>query len=155
MPCNLYGGEENLSCYAPYNSFLKLVYTPEFQIVELNIEGKKFRVIIQEIQFHPVTDKIIHIDFLELTGGSKLTAEIPIKLVGHAVGEAEGGKVQQRLRKLKIKCLPKKLVEHIEVNVEHLELGKSVKVRELNLEEMEILTSLGTPHCLCSYSTCC
>ncbi len=145
IPCNLYGADENIGFYAPYNSFLKLVYTADFQIVELNIEGREAKAIIQEIQFHPVTDKILHIDFLELTGGSKVIAEIPINLIGRAIGEQEGGKVQQRLRKLKIKCLPKKLVEHIEVSVEHLALGKSVKVSELDLEEMEILTPAGTP----------
>lgn len=146
VPCNLYGGKENIHFSAPYNSFLKLVYNPDFFKVQVHIDGRQYDTLIKEIQFHPVTDRILHVDFIELVPGKKVKAEIPLKLTGLAQGVKDGGKLIQKLRKLKVKALPEHLTEAVEINVESLQLGKSIYVRDINnLQGIEILNSPEVP----------
>ena len=122
IPCNVYGAGENISFSAPSKSFRSLVYTPDFHTAEIKIGDKSFECIIKEIQFEPVTDAIIHIDFLQLVPSKKIVVEIPIRLTGTPVGIKTGGKLIQRLKKLKVKTTPEKLSKAIEVNCENLEL---------------------------------
>ena len=96
--CNLYGGEENVMFSAPYNSFNPIVYSPDFYQVEVKLDGKSYTALVKDIQYHPVTDQIQHIDFLELVPGKIVVAEIPIVLVGQAAGVKAGGKLVQKLR---------------------------------------------------------
>lgn len=146
IPCNLYGGSENILFQAPYSAFKNLIYNPNFFTVKVTIEGKEYNTIIKDVQFHPVTDKILHVDFLELVPEKKIVTEIPVHLTGLPIGvKIGGGKLRQKVRKLKVKSLAKHLIEHIEVNVEDLQLGKSIKVEELNIENMEVLTSPYIP----------
>lgn len=139
VPCNLYGGEDNITFSAPYNKFNALVYNHEFFTVDVTVEGKTYSTIIKEIQFHPVTDKILHIDFLELVPGKPVVAEIPVTLTGLAAGVKNGGKLVQKLRTIKVKATPETLVDNITVDVTKLKLGRSVKVRDISVEGSEIL----------------
>jgi large subunit ribosomal protein L25 len=145
VPCNLYGGKENVNFYAPYNSFLKLIYNPDFFKVEVTVGGKQYSALIKEVQLNPVTDRINHIDFLELVSGKKVNAEIPLKFVGQSQGVKDGGKFVQKMRKLKVKATPENLTEVIEVNIDHLELGKSVYVRDIKTNNIEIVNSPEIP----------
>ena len=143
--CNLYGGTDSLSFYAPYLAFQHIVYSPDFFTVNVEVGGKSVNTIIKEIQFHPVSDRIVHIDFLELVPGKKIFAEIPVELVGQAEGVKAGGKLVQKVRKVKVKVDPEHLVDKITVNVESLKLGKSIKIKEIEAGELEILTSGNIP----------
>ncbi len=145
VPCNLYGGKTNVNFYAPYNSFLKLVYNPDFFKVNVTIDGKTYETLIKEIQFNPVTDRISHIDFLELTPGKKVIAEVPLNLVGQSEGVKAGGKLIQKMRKLKIKATPENLKDAVEVSIETLGLGKSIYVRDIKEEGLEIINSPEIP----------
>jgi large subunit ribosomal protein L25 len=145
IPCVIYGGEKNVAFSAPKRSFKKLVYTPEIYVVNLNIDGKEYKAIMKDIQFHPVTENILHVDFQELRDDRVITTEIPVQLKGMAEGVKEGGRQIQKLRKLKVKLLPKDLREHIEIDVSDVVLGQSVKVGDLNIPGYEFLNSLGAP----------
>ena len=145
VPCNLYGGEDNITFSAPYNKFNALVYNHEFFTVDVTVEGKTYKTIIKEIQFHPVSDKILHIDFLELVPGKPVTAEIPVTLTGLAAGVKNGGKLVQKLRTIKVKATPENLIDNINVDVTKLKLGRSVKVREVSVEGAEILNPGAIP----------
>lgn len=145
VPCNLYGGADNITFSAPLSAFNHLVYNPDFFTVEVIVDGKSYNTIIKEIQFHPVSDRILHVDFLELVPGKPVIAEIPVALVGLAMGVRNGGKLMQKLRKLKVKATPEALVEKIEINVEKLRLGKSIKVREVSVDGLEILNPGPVP----------
>ncbi len=131
VPAVLYGGKEQLH-FAIYAPDLKdLVYTPEVNFVELDIAGSKVKAILQDIQFHPLTEKILHIDFLQLFDDKRLTMDIPVKLTGTSPGVKMGGKLVQKLRKLKVNALPNDMPQYVEVAMESLEVGKSVRVRDL------------------------
>lgn len=145
VPCVIYGGGETVHFSAPYNAFTKIIYNPDFFTVKITVGGKEYNTLVKDVQFHPVTDKITHIDFLELNDSKKVTAEIPVKLHGQAAGVKAGGVLDQKMRKLKIKALPKDLIEHLDINVETLELGKSIKVSDVNIANVEILNQPYLP----------
>ncbi|MFY0600852.1 MAG: 50S ribosomal protein L25/general stress protein Ctc [Cyclobacteriaceae bacterium] len=141
VPSVLYGGDEQIHFYAPMILFREVVYTDEAHFVELNIEGHKTRAILQDIQFHPVSEIILHADFLELHVGKYIKMDIPIHPIGSAPGVANGGKLIRKVRFLSVRALPKNMPEHIDVDVSELGLGKTIKVGELNVGEYEILNS--------------
>lgn len=145
VPCNLYGGKENVNFSAPYNDFTKLIYTPDFFKVEIEVEGNKYEAVIREVQFHPVTDKITHVDFLELIPGRAITVDIPVELTGLAKGVKNGGKLILKTRKIRIKSTPENMVDLIKVDVTKLALGKSIKVAAIEADGFEILTSASIP----------
>lgn len=145
VPCVIYGGGETIHFSAPYNAFQKIVFNPDFFTVKITVGGKEYNTIVKDVQFHPVTDKITHIDFLELQDSKKVTAEVPVRVHGQAAGVKAGGVLDQKLRKLKIKALPKDLVDQVNINVETLELGKSIKVSDLSLDNVEILNQPYLP----------
>ena len=130
VPCVLYGGKEQYHFSAPASSFKGLVYTPEVHTVELDIDGAKFKAIMKDIQFHAVSDKILHIDFLELNDAKKVTIEIPVKIKGNSVGVRAGGQLINKLRKLKISALPKDLPDLVELKIDDMNIGDSVRVRD-------------------------
>ncbi|MEE3113147.1 MAG: 50S ribosomal protein L25, partial [Bacteroidota bacterium] len=121
--------------------FRDLVYTPGANFVKLNIEGVEKDAILQDIQFHPVSETILHADFLELQDDKKVKMEIPVKFLGNSPGVLQGGKILTRIRKLSILAYPKNMPEFIEIDISHLELGKSVKVEDILSEQYEILNS--------------
>lgn len=145
IPCILYGGEKNVSFSAPVKQFKPLVYTPEFYKVELKIGGDEYSCIMKDIQFHPTTEDILHIDFQELTEGKHVVTEIPVLLTGLAEGVKEGGRQILKIRKLKAKVLPKDLMEHIEIDVTELAMNHSIKVGDLQISGYEFLNSHSAP----------
>jgi large subunit ribosomal protein L25 len=146
VPCVLYGGENNLHFSVAPMALRDLIYTNEFRVAEVTVGDDVRQAIIKTVQFHPVTDKIMHVDLLELVEGQSVKAEIPIRLVGVAKGVKVGGVLMQKIRKIKVQTTPDKLSAFINVNVEHLALGKSIRVREVQVEEgIEILNSGGIP----------
>lgn len=138
VPAVLYGGPTQ-SHFAVSAADLKaVVYTPVVHFIDLQIAGVTSQAIIKDIQFHPLTEQIIHVDFLLLDPKKPVTIEIPIKLTGSSPGVKSGGKLVQKLRKLRIKALPNDHLDNIEVNIEHLEVGKSVRVSEVSLPNLTI-----------------
>ena len=139
VPCVIYGGEKQLHFAVPYSDFRHLVYSPDIAFVDLDIEGTKFKAILQDIQFHPVSDNILHADFKELVDGKKIIMAVPVKTNGLPIGVTEGGKLMVKLRKLKVKALPEFMPETITIDVAHLKIGNSVKVKEINVDNVELL----------------
>lgn len=139
VPCVLYGSKEPLHFQAPFNDFRKIIYTPNVYLIDLEIGGSIYTSIIQDIQWHPVEEQILHIDFLQIFEDKPVKIEVPVNLVGFAKGIKAGGKMKSNMRKLKIKALPKHLPDSIDVNVENLGLGQSVKVGNLSIENIELL----------------
>ncbi|NVO03086.1 MAG: 50S ribosomal protein L25/general stress protein Ctc [Bacteroidetes bacterium] len=141
VPCALYGGKEQYLFTAHVDSFKELIYSPVVYTVKLDIAGKEINAILQDIQYHPVTDDILHVDFLELFPDKYVTISVPVKTVGTSIGVLNGGKVQLKVRKLKIKSLPAHLPDRIEVDITKLEIGQSSKVVDIKLEGVQILNA--------------
>lgn len=141
VPGVLYGGEEQIHFYAPMILFRELVYTDEAHFINLNVEGQIFEAILQDIQFHPVSEMIVHVDFLQLFRGTKIKMNIPVHPVGTPPGIQQGGKLIKKLRFLTVKALPKDMPEHINIDVSKLGLGKSVKVGDVPTENFEVLNN--------------
>jgi large subunit ribosomal protein L25 len=139
VPCVLYGGEKNIHFAVEEKAFQYLVYTPNVYIVNLDIDGKKYQAVMQDLQFHPVSDTIEHIDFLEIADDRKVNIAIPVKLNGLAEGVKQGGKLMLKLRKLKVRGLPKDFPDTLDIDVTSLVLGKSIKVGELNFKNLDLL----------------
>ena len=139
VPCVLYGGEKQLCFYAHENDFRNLVYTPDVFIVELDIEGEKCRAVMQDLQFHPVTDKLLHLDFLEIFDDKEVTVTIPVHLKGNAVGIRDGGILSFRRRKIITRAIPGNLPDYIEINIEDVEIGQSIFIKDLRDERYTFL----------------
>jgi large subunit ribosomal protein L25 len=145
VPCVLYGGKEQIHFHSPMILFRDLVYTPDAYEVELNIEGDIYRSILQDIQFHPVSETILHADFLLLRDDKEVKIEIPVKVDGVAPGVQKGGKLVTKLRKLKVKALPVNIPDYITVDVSNLDLGKTIKVGEIPTENFTVLNAPNIP----------
>jgi len=141
VPCVLYGGKENIHFTTTISDIRKLIYTPEVYIVNLDIDGKKTKSIMKALQFHPVSDKVLHIDFLQVTETRPVTVELPVKLEGLAEGVKAGGKLSLEVRKLKVKGLYTKIPENIVIDVTELALGKSIQVGKVSVANLEILNN--------------
>lgn len=141
VPAVLYGQGEPVSLSVDYIQFEKIINTPDAYIVNLAIDGKESASIIREVQFHPVTDQVIHVDFLRVTDNEPVEVELPIVLTGTAKGVRNGGKLVPMLRRLKVKGVAKNLPDLIEVNVTTLGLGKTIKVRDIKADGVEITSS--------------
>ena len=153
VPCNLYGeAKENglpvaLSFTATQEELRKLVYSPDIYSVNLNIDGKEYKAIMKELQFHPVTDMLLHIDFYEITEEKPIVMEVPVKLNGLAEGVRAGGKLASNVRKLKVRAPYTAIPEHLNIDVTKLGLGKSIRVSELSFEGLELVTSPSVVVC--------
>jgi len=141
IPCVLYGGSKNVHFALNEKELSKIVYTPEVYILDIEIDGKKQKAIMQDIQFHPVTDNMLHVDFLQVLEDKPIVVKLPVILKGFAKGVQAGGKLSQLARTLKVKALSKDLPDNLVVKVEKLELGKSIKVGELSFDNIEVLDS--------------
>lgn len=139
VPCVLYGGEKQVCFYAHENDFRNLVYTPEVFIVELDIEGEKCRAVMQDLQFHPVTDKLLHLDFLQIFDDKEVTMTIPVHLEGISIGIRNGGVLSFRRRKIITRAIPGNLPEYIEINIEDLEIGQSIFIKDLRVDKYSFL----------------
>ena len=138
VPAVLYGGPTQTHFAVSAADLRAVVYTPVVHFIDLQIAGVTSQAIIKDLQFHPLTEQIIHVDFLLLDEKKEVTIEIPIKLTGSSSGVKAGGKLVQKLRKLRIKALPKNHLDAIEVSIEGLDVGKSVKVSEISLPNLTI-----------------
>src|SRR5690606_2064855 len=137
----LYGGKEQTHLAVSAADLKSVLYTADVVFVELDINGKKTRAIVQEAQFHPLTDLVTHVDFMELFDDKEVSVNIPIKLTGDSPGVKMGGKLVQKLRSLRVKALPNNLPQEIEVPMESLEVGKSFRVGQVSLENAKILNN--------------
>jgi len=141
IPCVLYGGKEPIHFAAPEKDFRHLVYTSDIHSVKIDVGGTQYNAVMKDIQFHKVNDKIIHVDFLEITPGKIITMDIPVKTEGAAPGVRAGGKLLKKLRRLTAKGSVENFVEAIVVNVEKLEIGDSIRVKDIQLNGIEFLNS--------------
>ncbi len=131
VPAVLYGGSDQTHLAVEITSLKDAIYTPEASFVEIDVDGTKTKAIIKELQFHPVTDVLLHVDFLQLDEAKEIMMEIPIRLTGVSPGVKMGGKLVQKLRKLRIKALPKDMPQAVEVSIAKLEVGNLFRVRDL------------------------
>ncbi|MGE0077037.1 MAG: 50S ribosomal protein L25 [Bacteroidales bacterium] len=138
IPANIYGGEQNLMISVDEKEFLKAIYTPHVYIVNLTVDGKVYSTIIKETQFHPVSDKVLHVDFLQISDKKKITVGLPVILQGQAEGAKQGGKLLQVVRKVRVSGFAKDLPESINVDVTNLGLGKSIMVGDLTFDKYVI-----------------
>ena len=145
VPGVIYGGAQEVNFSAPVLSFKSLVYTSEFQIAEINVDGKTYRCILKDIQFDKVTDALIHMDFLELVEDKKIIANIPLKFTGSSIGVKNGGRLVTKMKSVKVKTYPKYLKENIEVDLTELEINENLRVQDIKAENYEILNSPRIP----------
>ena len=145
VPCVLYGGETVVHFYVSQKALKPLVYTPDFKKAEVTVSGQVHECIIQALQFDPINDAVTHVDFLQLTEGKTVIVNLPVKFVGVAKGVRAGGKLIPLLSKLKVKSTPAAFRTSLDINVEELELGKHIRVRDVNFEGMEIITAPNNP----------
>lgn len=141
VPCVLYGKGENVHFWVVEKDLSKLVYTPVVYVVKIEVDGKTYDAVMREIQFHPVTDRILHIDFYQIVEDKPVVMEVPVKLQGFAEGVQAGGKLSLVNRKLKVKALPSALPGEVVVDVTTLGLGKSIKVKDLSFEGFEVVNA--------------
>lgn len=147
IPCNIYGEQKDangkpvaMAFAASFNELRKLIYTPHIYVVKLNINGTEHTAIMKEIQFHPVTDAILHVDFFEITPEKPITVGIPVNLVGLAAGVRLGGRMSLSIRQIKVTAPYKQIPEKLDIDVTNLEIGKSIKVGSLSFDGIEIAT---------------
>ena len=145
VPGVIYGGAQEVNFVTSARSLRQLVYTPSFQMAEVNVEGKTYRCILKDLQFDKVSDELIHLDLLELVEDKKIVADIPLKFVGTSAGVKAGGRLVTKMKSLKVKTYPKYLKEHIEVPVDALEIGENLRVEDVKDENYEILNSPRIP----------
>jgi len=145
VPAVIYGGAKEINFSAPASAFKNVVYTPDFMLTEINVEGASYKCVLKDLQFDKVSDRLIHADFLELVGNKKVTVNIPIKFTGIPEGVKEGGKLMVKIKSLKVKTLPEHLLEHIELDLSDLKLNENVRVQDVKAPNMEILNSPRIP----------
>ncbi|MCB0819112.1 MAG: 50S ribosomal protein L25/general stress protein Ctc [Bacteroidetes bacterium] len=141
VPCVLYGGGKQIHFSAPEMAFKPLLYTPDVHTVELEIEGAKYQAILQDIQFHAISDKLLHADFLEVSNDKPVNIAIPVKATGNSVGVRAGGKLKIKLRKLKVRALLNDLPDTIDIDITPLEIGQGVKIGQLEVQGVTFLES--------------
>lgn len=139
VPCVIYGKEKNIHFHAPEISFKNLIYTHEAHLVNLNLDSKLYKAVLKDIQFHPVSDKILHVDFVEIFEDKPVVISVPVTVIGDSVGVIAGGKLSIRKRNLKVKGIPKDLPESIPVDITNLQIHEGVKVGDLAMDKIEFL----------------
>ena len=139
VPCVLYGGNEQVHFHAPLILFREVVYTNEAHFVHLNIEGDECRAILKEVQFHPVSEMILHADFLRISDDRKIKMDIPTRLIGNAKGVEKGGALVRKRASLKVFGFPKDMPDHVDVDVTELDFHHAIKVSDMNMPNLEFL----------------
>ncbi|MEY3619825.1 MAG: hypothetical protein RLZZ391_191 [Bacteroidota bacterium] len=145
VPAVIYGGAKEVNFYASAKAFKPLVYTSEFLIAEVAVDGKKYNCILKDLQFDKVSDLLLHVDLLELVDDKKVVATLPLKLVGSSVGVKAGGKLVSKVKAVKVKALPKDLREFIELDITKLELNANLRIEDIKVPNMEIMNSPRIP----------
>lgn len=139
VPAVLYGGEEPIHFSVPFADLRQLIYTPSVYLLELDLDGDVHKAIMQDIQWHPVNEEVLHVDFLRISDDKAVKIEVPLKISGMAKGIKMGGKLNTNLRRLKVKALAADLPDTVDVNVTDLEIGQSIKVADLDIPNVEFL----------------
>jgi large subunit ribosomal protein L25 len=139
VPCVMYGGKEQVHFLTDEKLFSKIIFTPEVYIIKLTIDGQEHNTIIQDLQYHPTSDRILHVDFLEVSDDKPITISVPVKLHGSAKGVLKGGRLIKKARKLKIRALLTDLPDFIDINISDLEIGDSIKISDLFRDNIEFL----------------
>jgi large subunit ribosomal protein L25 len=142
VPAVIYGGAANQTIFVEYIDLNKIVYSPEAYQVNITVDGKEVPTVMREVQFHPVTDKIMHADFLELIPGKDVVVEIPIRFNGTSKGVRQGGKLSKTLRKIKVKATPENMPDYVNVSIENLDLGQTLKVKDIKIENAKLIESM-------------
>ncbi len=145
VPCVIYGNGENKFFYASESQFREIIYTPNVYLINLDLNGKKHQAIIQDIQFHPVTDKLVHIDFLEVSNDKKVVVNLPVQTVGNSPGVKEGGKLTIDKKRLKVKAFVKDMPEAVNVDITPLGMGKTIRIGDLNFANVEFVEASAMP----------
>jgi large subunit ribosomal protein L25 len=145
VPGVIYGGAQDMKFSAPVAAFKGIVYTPDFQLADIALDGKSYPCILKDLQFDKVSDDLIHVDFMELVEDKKVIASIPIKFTGTAIGVKDGGKLITKMKSLKVKTLPKYLQENIKVDISDLQLNGNIRVLDVVVDHYEILNSPRIP----------
>jgi large subunit ribosomal protein L25 len=141
VPCVLYGGKEQVHFSVLSADFKDLIYTPHVNTVDLDIEGKKFKAILQEAQFHSLKDDLLHVDFLEIIAGKPVTMNIPVKTTGTSPGVRNGGKLTKKLKTLRVKGLVEKMPDTIDIAIDSLEIGQGVRVSDISVPGLTFLNA--------------
>ena len=139
VPCVLYGGKEQIHFTVPELNFGKLIFTPEVFEVKLDINGTEYSAILQDVQYHPVTDKVLHADFLEIAPGKQIIVGLPVKFEGTSPGVIRGGKMIKKMYKIRVKGLIEEMPDFLVIDVSEMEIGGSVKIREIELDKLTLL----------------
>lgn len=154
VPCNLYGEKkdengnpEAMSFAVPTNELRKIVHTPHIYVINLIIDGESHTAVLKELQFHPVTDTLLHVDFYEINDQKPITIGIPVKLTGLAQGVRDGGRMNLSVRKINVTAKYQDIPEHLDIDVTSLQIGKSIKVGDLHFEGLELATSKDVVVC--------
>ncbi len=147
VPCVIYGSGKQIHFSVKHVDMEKLVYTPNVYIININVDGTEMRTIIQDIQFHPVTDKIQHVDFIELQADKKVKVNIPVILFGRSPGVLSGGKLQQIFRKVKVFATPDNLPDSIKVDISKLKIGQAIRIRDINNDQLNIINAPSAVVC--------
>ncbi len=145
VPAVIYGGKTEVNFSAPASSFKGIVYTSEFMFAEIKVDGNTYKCILKDLQFHKVSDALVHVDFLELVDDKKVIASLPLKYTGTPTGVKAGGKLVLKIKSVKVKTLPKYLRENIEVDISGLELNENIRIENIKADNMEILNSPRIP----------
>jgi large subunit ribosomal protein L25 len=146
IPVVIYGGNQTIHASVTPKSVKDIIYSPDFKVVEIDVNGETHRCVLQNVQYHPVSDAVLHIDFLKLVEGHAIKVEIPIRFKGTSPGVKLGGKLVQSMRKLKVKTYPENLVDELFVDISNLDLGGVTRVRDVQIgERMESMSSGATP----------
>ena len=146
VPAVIYGSNDPIHVLVNQKEVKPLIYTPDFKLGEISVNGSAIKCIVKETQFHPVTDELLHVDFLALTPGKKIKVEVPVRFVGNSPGVKNGGKLIQQLRKIKIKTTPENMIEEINVDISHLELGQVLRVKNVQVStDIELLVNPSFP----------
>ncbi|MPM22820.1 50S ribosomal protein L25 [bioreactor metagenome] len=138
VPCVLYGQKEQLHFFTQEKQFKDVIYTPKACYVELNIDGQKHMAILQEVQYHPVSDSILHVDFFEFANDKPVSLTIPIEITGTSPGVLKGGKLQQKVRKVKVTALPDKMPEKVTVDISSLDINDAARVKNIQSNDYKI-----------------
>jgi large subunit ribosomal protein L25 len=144
VPCVIYGGKENIHFYTHENNFKNIVYTADAHLVNLKLEGKEYSLVLKDIQFHPVSDRILHVDFTEVAVNKPVTIAIPIKVSGTSVGVLAGGKLRIRRRSLLVRGLPVDIPEFLPIDITDIKIHQSIKIGDLTFDKIELLDPKGS-----------
>ena len=146
IPCVIYGGDKTVHFSTKFNEVKNLVYTPDFKLANVTVDSGSYKCIVKDIQFHPVTDEIQHLDFLQLVEGNSVKIDVPVRFEGTSPGLKVGGALVQKMRRVKLKTTPENLIDQVVLDISKLELGDSVRVKDIKvMEGVEVMNPPGNP----------